>query len=189
MASNNSKLVFQYPDQSAKVARYMQDVDARKTQHDRDFASFIDDWNIQLCSMNVARCKIVEQTSSALTYWAENSSRLCQNCQSIQFCNLLPSFIWKNRPKARQACACKRNHHVISRFNEILESLKGLTAADIKVLRPFHIDCGQYRWEEHGYRVKSGMINLETSKVPVLDNIKAVQNKNYQHRCMEACNF
>ena len=46
----------------------MQDVEARKTRPDWDLASFIDDWNIQPCSTNVARCKIVEQTSSALTY-------------------------------------------------------------------------------------------------------------------------
>ena len=158
----------------------MQDVEARKTRHDRDLASFIDDWNIQPCSTNVAGCNIVEQTSSALTYWAENSSRLCQNCQSIQFCNLLPSFMRKNRPKARHTCACKRNRYVIPRFNEIPESLRGLTTADIKVLRPFHIDCVQYRRVEHRYRVKSGMIKLETSRVPVLEKIKAVQNKNDQ---------
>ena len=95
----------------------------------------------------------------------------------------------KNRPKARQTCACKHNRYVIPRFNEIPESLRGLTTAYIKVLRPFDIDCRQYRREEQGYRVKSAMINLETSKLPVLEKIKAVENKNDQHRCMEAYNY
>ena len=47
----------------------MQVVEARKARHDRDLASFIEDWNIQPCSTNVVQCNIVEQTSSALTNW------------------------------------------------------------------------------------------------------------------------
>ena len=190
IANNQHRtLVFSYPDLSDKISRYKIDVNDRERREEQNLLRFIDEWNIQPSITNSSGQNSVEQTISALQYWCEHSSTECSNCNSIQFCNLLPSFLRKNKPKPRQACACRGDRYVIPRVNLIPDCLQGLTTRHIAVLRPFDLDCGVYKREQHGYRVKTGMIKLQVSSLYVLDKIRAITEKDDRDRCMKAYNF
>lgn len=181
-------LVFLYPDLQQTVASYISESDAFGRREEALRVQFLNEWEIQPVNVNVGNKNIVQDTVAALEFWCSHSSTICAKCQSKQFCNLTPSFMKMNKPKARQ-CICKNKRYIVPTYNEIPESLRQLTVNDIMVLRPFNLDCGEFRREQHGYRIKTGMIKLEISSLAVIDKINAVPYLHSRNRCKIAYNY
>ena len=67
--------------------------------------------------------------------------------------------------------------------------MRNLSSTDISVLRSFQLDCGTYKREAHGYRVKTGMIKLVISEMTVEEKIANLSDMTAQQRCSNAYTF
>ena len=107
--TNQLKLVFQYPNSASKI-NSCKEVQARKNREENNFIQFIKDWGLSSIPSVKANSNAAQEMISALTYWCQNSSACCPNCEIIQFGNLLPSFyLVLTRPRTRVSCKCKHD--------------------------------------------------------------------------------
>jgi hypothetical protein len=73
--------------------------------------------------------------------------------------------------------------------NEIPTAVLNLSAQCIRALRPFDIDCGAYKRQTHGYRVKTGMLQLHVSQKSVLNKIRDLPDSEDRRKCRVACEY
>ena len=66
---------------------------------------------------------------------------------------------------------------MVPNMDDIPVLLRGLTDADMRVLRPFEIHCGDYRRMLHGYRQRTGPFCLTWSALSVREKLDAVEDQ------------
>lgn len=181
--------VFNYPNSPGKILQYQQDLAERHRRNAIEQQTYTMEWAIQPTQTTVAGYNAVNHISDALTFWVKNSSSHCSTCNIIQCYNIQPTFLNKTKPKGKQPCICTKNRYVVPLYTLIPEQIRGLSVTEVKVLRPFQLDCGVYERQEHGYRVKNGMMRLDISQVSVLEKIQAMTDQASRAKCLKAYEF
>ena len=80
------------------------------------------------------------------------------------------NFSKKPTVSTRTKCQCVTEQYIVPTMKDIPEELQNLSTQCINALRPFDIDCGVYKRQAHGYRLKTAMINVFTSKNQLVVN-------------------
>ena len=93
------------------------------------------------------------------------------------------------KPSSKTKCQCLSSRYHVPRFNEIPPALLNLSAECISALRPFDLDCGTYKRQKHGYRVKTGMIQLHVSPKSVTRKIRDLVDVNDRWKCRIAYDY
>lgn len=127
----------------------------------------------------------ITSISSAWQYWAENGSfYVCQHCNSIVSVKLPYNFTKRPNPNKRTKCQCLKQRYFVPRMHDIPHQLLHLSKECVHALRPFHLYCGNYKRQQHGYRVKTGMIELSPSQKPILEKIRDLPD---HYDCQMCC--
>ena len=79
--------------------------------------------------------------------------------------------------------------YIVPRFKDIPQELLNLSPQCVHALRPFHIDCGFYKRQAHGYRVKTGMTKLSPSDKSVEEKIRDLPDRSDRQKCRIAYNY
>lgn len=183
-------LVFNYDNVRSKIIAYHNDIFLNKRREFAQKESFVLNWNIQPCKNNVCGQNAIATISSALRSWAITSSYyVCQKCNSINYTILPPNFSTRVTPIVRKNCHCSTNRYIVPRFSDIPEPLRNLSHDNITTLRPFDIDCGNYKRLRHGYRVKTGTTKLTLSPKSVLEKIRDLKNSEDREKCLSAYRY
>ena len=95
---------------------------------------------------------------------------------------------YKSTKKAPQ-CPCSTGKYIVPSPHHIPRPLANLQWEGDCVLSPFVIDCERFVMKEHGYRQKTGLINLKWSPEFVIDKINDLADDNQRLRCSNAYEF
>lgn len=183
-------LVFQYKNLRQAIDNFHSQTFLRNLKLVTDKETFFAQNNFENVQCNVVGTNAILTTSSALKLWAESKSfYICDNCNSIIPAHLPYNFAKNGKVSKKKKCKCKASRYKVPRYNEIPDVLKNLSIDNIKILRPFILDCGPYEREAHGYRVKTGMVKLSISKRSVIEKIRDLPNHVDRCKCRNAYEF
>lgn len=183
-------LIMCYKDLDIGIAKYEQQVVARKDKNILDKAAFVKSRVFTQQPSNPVQQSGSPKIEGDISFWIEyNSWTYCSSCQLLARNKLLPNF--KNRPanKSSKSCICLANRYTVPKLDEIPNELLNLTSSDVRILRPFIVHTGDYERHKTGYRVKRGMFRLSPQQTTVIDNINAITDRTTRERCLIAYNF
>ena len=104
-----------------------------------------------------------------------------QSCNSLNLIQLLLLHLKSSKPARGHTCLCQASTYVVSQEHLIPEVLTALSWEVKITLSPFKIDCGPYQHRAHGYRCKTGVCKLVTSK---LETITSLSSHTPQECCL-----
>ena len=99
------------------------------------------------------------------------------------------NFLKMPKPSHRNKCECLSLRYHVPRFSDIPPALLNLSQECISALRPFHLDCGVYKRQKHGYRVKTGVIQLHVSPKSVSSKIRELPDSSDRTKCRIAYDY
>ena len=127
---------------------------------------------------------------SSLERWCKTLSwSKCESCNSIIAEKLLPSFTKLQKSEANLQCQCHNDRYVVPLVQNIPVQLRSLTNVQIEALRPFYIDCGQYKRMKYGYRKKTGIFRIVCSKESIERKIEMLPTEQDRAICTTALHF
>ena len=178
-----TSLVFNYKNLSEKIASFQNDVLLHKRKEILE-EKFFNVYSITPAKTDIFGSETVTAVSSALKYWAENtSSYICDKCKSVVPVKMPYNFIRRPQISQRNKCRCTKASYQVPRLADIPKQLLNLSAECIRALRPFEIDCGIYERKSHEYRVKTGVTQLRPLEKPVLQKISDLPDKIDRKNC------
>ena len=128
---------------------------------------------------------LVIQTAETLDlrHWCrEQSWSYYGECGKMSRRKLLPSFRRRNIPALETGCKCGAGVYAMPSLDDVPLLLRGLTEADVRVLRPLDIRCGKYRQMVHGYRQRTGPFRVTWSALSVCEKLDAVVDKHRRRK-------
>ena len=180
-------LVFEYANLQQNTNRYHCDVLLKKLKDQEEKEAFLLTWPIEPPNVDALGHNSITKTTSALLQWCQNGSfYICNKCNSVNPVNMPQNFMKQPNPSRKSKCKCLNERYHVPRANEIPEPLLNLSKENIKCLRPFDLDCGVYNRHSHGYRTKTGMINLIPSRLTVINKIRQLTNPTDRRKCRRA---
>ena len=183
-------LVFNYKDLSDKQASFHNDILLHRTNEILQQEKFFSNWLVEPPASDAFGSDAITAISSGLSYWAEHGSfYTCNNCNSIVQVKMPYNFLKKPTVSKRTKCQFVTEPYIVPTMKDIPEELQNLSTQCINALRPFDIDCGVYKRQAHGYRLKTAMINVFPSKKPVGDKIRDLPDRCDRQKCRVACNY
>eukprot|EP00795_Rhopilema_esculentum_P003594 gene3594-12991_t len=140
----------------------------------------------QETSVNSSNSQIV----NSLRQWIETLSwSFCQDCGMLFFEKLRPSFDKGKKCNSTFECPCSSDRYVVPTIEQIPAELRELEARHVAALRPFDIDCGQYKTMRYGYRRKTALLRLTCSRKTVLQKIAEIPNETDREITIKAYNY
>lgn len=98
------------------------------------------------------------------------------------------NILSKPNVSKRTKCQCLTKRYIVPAIDNIPKELLNLSIQCVNALRPFHINCGVYKRQAHGYRVKTGMMELFPSPTSVADKIRNLPDRCNRQKCRIAYN-
>ena len=118
------------------------------------------------------------QEAHDLRVWCtEKSWAFCGKCGKLSSQKLLPSFRTRCTAPLEKNCKCGGGTYMVPQVDDVPLQLRNLSSADIRVLRPFEIHCGEYRRIVHGYRQRTGPFRVTWSALTVEEKISAIEDR------------
>ena len=125
-----------------------------------------------------------------LRSWCENQSwSFCEKCGKLSIRKLLPSFRTRQNPPLDNACKCGGSAYVVPQPDDVPLALRNMSEADIRILRPFDIHCGDYKRMVHGYRQRTGPFRVTWSALLVEEKLQTVEDRTRRRRLERAYRF
>lgn len=125
-----------------------------------------------------------------LRHWCENQSwSFCAKCGKLSTRKLLPSFRAKKAPPLDTACKCGGSAYVVPQPDDVSLPLRNLSEADLRILRPLDIHCGDYKRMVHGYRQRTGPFRVTWSALLVEEKLQTVEDPGRRRKLEQAYRF
>ena len=184
------QFVFDYKNMPEKKASLQHNILLRKSKEVVEREKFLDQWQIELPQSDVVGSDAITAISSGISHWAEHASfYVCSQCNSILPVKMPYNFLRKPIVSKRTKCQCLTERYIVPAIDNIPKELLNLSIHCVNALRPFHINCGVYKRQAHGYRVKTGMMELFPSPTSVADKIRNLPDRCDRQKCRIAYNY
>ena len=183
-------LVMKYNDIDERRASLQHTVLLHKTNKIVERHKFFTHWQIELPRTDALGSDAITAISSGVNHWAEHGSfYICNQCNSVLTIKMPYIFLKNPTVSKRTKCQCITKRYIVPRIKDILGQLLNLSTECLNALRPFYIDCRHYKRQAHGYRVKTGMVQLFPSPKPVVEKIRNLPNRCDRQKCRIAYNY
>ena len=132
-----------------------------KTNEIVERQKFFTHWQIELPCTDALGSDAITAISSELNHWAEHGSfYICNQCNSVLTVKMPYNFLKNPTVSKGTNCQCITKWYIVPRIKDIPEQLLNLSTECLNALPQFYVDCGHYKRQAHGYRVKTGILQL-----------------------------